>query len=141
MSNSWSGYVYWHWMYNVNYANSLERQISDKYQYKNNLGFYYFFAMTSATNCERASAGYVAGYYESNAPATYNCHSILPASTGSTDGLGTPRMLRFDYYTSYYTDYYKMFQYQKVENKESDTEIIEGGAISNVQEWVQYRER
>ena len=142
VSNSWSGYVYWHWMYNVNYANRVDRTIADKRCDYENKSFQYFFAMTSTVNCPALTgndAGYVVGYYASNAPTCYNCHSILPASTGPTDGLGTPRMLRFDYYTSYYTDYYKMFQYQKVENKESFTEVTEGGSISNVQEWVQYR--
>ena len=140
--NSWSGYVYWHWMYNVHYANVLDRQIADKTCSMNNLSFKYFFAMTSSVNCPALTgkyAGFVAGYYADEAPIGYNCHNILPASTGPTDGLGTPRMLRFDYYTSYYTDYYKMFQYQKVENKESFIEVTEGGSISNVQEWVQYR--
>lgn len=142
VSNSWSGYVYWHWMYNVHYANRVDRTIADKRCDYENKSFQYFFAMTSSVNCPALTgndAGYVVGYYASNAPTCYNCHSILPASTGPTDGLGTPRMLRFDYYTSYYTDYYKMFQYQKVENKESFTEVTEGGSISNVQEWVQYR--
>ena len=145
VSNSWSGYVYWHWMYNVNYANTLVRTIADK-QCTGPDGnvFKYFFAMTSSVNCPALTgeyAGYVVGYYPSSAPTCYNCHSILPASTGPTDGLGTPRMLRFDYYTSYYTDYYKMFRYQKVEDKESDTEVFESDSISNVQEWVQYRAR
>ena len=32
-----------------------------------------------------------------------------------------------------------MFQYQKIENKESITEVVASDTISNVQEWVQYR--
>ncbi len=52
-----------------------------------------------------------------------------------------PRCFRFDYYTSYYSDYYKMFQYRKVEELESGTLVEEGNGISNVQAWVKYRER
>lgn len=139
VSNSWTGYVYWHWMYNVHYANTMGRMIADKKSYTDSLSFVYFYAMTSSVNCATGSAGYVNGYSSSNAPTTYNCHSILPSSSSSTDGMGTPRMLRFNYYTSTYTDYYKMFQYQKVEQLESATEISESDTVSNVQHWVRYR--
>lgn len=141
VSNSWAGYVYWHWMYNVNYANRTDRTIADKKCTYNNKSFQYFFAMTSTVDCAVLSSGYVANYVSSKAPTTYNCHSILPASTSSTDGLGTPRMLRFSYYTSTYTDYYKMFQYQKVEAKESTTDPTGQSGVSEVVEWVQYREK
>ena len=49
---------------------------------------------------------------------------------------------RFDYYTSTYTDYYKVFQYQKVTTGlEASTQVTAGGEISNVQQWVRYREK
>lgn len=140
VSNNWAGYVYWHWMYNVAYAKNMERQISDVYKEGSGLSFVYFFAMTSSVNCPTASVqGYVTNYASNKAPTTYDCRSILPASTSTTDGMGTPRMLRFDYYTSTYTDYYKMFQYEKFENKESTTQVTASNTISNVQKWVRYR--
>jgi uncharacterized repeat protein (TIGR02543 family) len=142
VSNSWAGYVYWHWMYNVNYHNTLERTIADRQYSSGSLSFRYFYAITSSVNCPKATNpnAYVANYAPGTAPTTYNCHSILPKSTSSTDGMGTPRMLRFDYYQSTYTDYYKVFQYQKVTTGiESSTQVTAGGEISNVQHYVRYR--
>ena len=139
VSNSWAGFVYWHWMYNVWYSNTTSRTIADRSCTFEEKSFVYFFAMTSGVDCPSLGNSYVANYSAGKAPTTYNCHNILPANTSSTDGLGTPRMLRFDYYTSYYTDYYKMFQYRKVENLESNTEVVASDTISNVQKWVQYR--
>ena len=142
VSNNWAGYVYWHWMYNVTYANSGGRQIADKRTPGGSLSFVYFYAQKSTVNCPKeGTQGYVTGYAADKAPTTYNCHSILPKSTSSTDGMGTRRMLRFDYYTSTYTDYYKMYEFKKVEDKESKTEITPSATISNVQKWVQYREK
>ena len=49
--------------------------------------------------------------YDSSA-VTYNCANCLPsgANTVSTSGLNNPRFLRFNYYTSTYTYYQKIFQ-------------------------------
>lgn len=140
VNNSWAGYVYWHWMYNVAYANNTSRTIADRKCTFNNLAFHYFFAMTSTVNCPKLDNSYVANYAAGKAPASYNCHSIMPGGSSTTDGRGTPRMLRFDYYKSTYTDYYRVFQYQKIErNLESATEVFASDTISEVQKWVQYR--
>jgi len=144
VSNSWTGYIYWHWMYNVAYSTTMERQIADRKctNDSGSLAFHYFYAIASATNCPKASVqGYVCGYASNKAPVTYNCKSILPQSNSTTDGMGTPRMLRFDYYTSTYTDYYALFTYERYVDKESDTQVTASDSISNVQEWVMYREK
>lgn len=142
VSNSWAGYIYWHWMYNVAYSTSMGRQIADKKCSNDNgsLAFHYFYAIASSTNCPKAAEqGYVCGYAANKAPVTYNCKDILPKSTSTTDGMGTPRMLRFDYYTSTYTDYYALFTYERYVDKESSTEVYASDSISNVVEWVTYR--
>ena len=66
---------------------------------------------------------------------------IVNDRTSWDDCQGAKRWFRFDYYTCYYTDYYKMFQYKKEENKESTTKVTASDSITNVQEWVQYREK
>ena len=135
VTNSWAGYVYWHWMYNVYYRNTTERAISSQKGTFSGMYYGYFYAIKSSVNCP-----YLDNYYcQSKNLPSYNCSSILPASTGPTDGMGTPRFFRFDYYVSNYVDYYKMFKYQKVENLESTTQVAASDTISNVVEWVQYR--
>ena len=131
--NDWTGYVYWHWMYNVAYANTTVRAISG---YKGTfMGWWYgyFYAFTSGVDCP-----YLDNYYcnSQNLPSYY-CHDVLP-ETGSV-GIGTPRFLRFDYYTSSYTDSYRVFTYSRVDRRESETPVAPGGGISNVERWVQYR--
>ena len=136
VSNNWAGYVYWHWMYDTNYANGVDvRAIWNQSGTcpVNGYGYYYFGAFTSSNGNYRSD-----NYYCNNLNIT---NYIVPERTAWNDCQGATRWFRFDYYTSYYTDYYKMFQYQKIEDKESDTEVFESDSISNVQEWVQYRAR
>ncbi len=133
VSNAKTGYVYWHWMYDCgNSAGTSSRPINNKKGTGESGWVYkYFGAFTSSK-----------GSYESD---KYYCNSlnitnyIIPERTAYNDCQGSTRWFRFTYYTSTYTDYYKMFQYQKVENLESETEITESDDISNVQEWVRYR--
>lgn len=141
VTNKWAGFVYWHWMYSVAYANSTNRTISDRSgwndQYGNQIkdqGYYYgnFYAFLSAADCTYLDKSYCC----SRNQASYYCHDILPSDK---TGIGTPRFFRFNYYVSNYVDYYKIFQYQKVEQLESETQIEASDTVSNVQEWVQYR--
>ena len=140
VSTSWAGYVYWHWMYNVAYANRTDRTISGKKLNKgpyDNWAYVYFYAFLSSVDCPYLSNGYCCNQ---NLPS-YNCHSVLPET--SSIGIGTPRFLRFDYYVSSYQDYYKLFRYYKTENLESDTAVQESSSgdvvISNVVEYVKYK--
>lgn len=134
VSNSWSGYVYWHWMYNTDSANGTStRAIWNQYGTcsVNGFKYQYFGAFTSTNGNYSGSNTYC------NNLGIYNY--IIPERTAYADCQGATRWFRFEYYTSYYTDYYKMFQYQKVENLESTTEVTASDTISNVQKWVQYR--
>ncbi len=139
VSNSWAGYVYWHWMYNCAYANRTDRAISGT-RLNSGTGGYayvYFYAFTSSVDCP-----YLDNYYcnNQNLPC-YNCANIMPET--SSLGIGTPRFLRFDYYISSYTDYQKIYQFKKVESLESSTAVsasVSGNVtISNVKHWVRYR--
>lgn len=138
VTDSWGGYVYWHWMYSVSYANSTERTIShrsgswDAYGNSGGNNYKYFYALTSTVDCPYLDKNYCC----SQNLASYYCHNILPSDKTH---IGTPRFFRFNYRVSHYVDYYKMFQYQKVENLESGTQVYASDTISNVQEWVQYR--
>lgn len=135
VSNSWTGYVYWHWMYSSStYSNNMERPIynkkgigpATKYNYTT------MQAVLSSIDHPQASSGYVEG----TGLTSYDVRSEF--NTFAVIG-HTPRCFRFDYYTSTYTDYQKVFQYMKVTNEESTTQITSGGEISNVVEMVRYR--
>ncbi len=140
VTDSKGGYVYWHWMYDVGYANTTTRTIShrkgswDADGSSGGNNFKYFYALASTVDCK-----YLDTYYCcSQGLPSYYCHDILPSDKTH---IGTPRFFRFTYRVSSYVDYYKMFQYKKVENLESSTPITASGSISNVQEWVLYREK
>ena len=136
VTNSWTGYVYWHWMYDCGGGNgTANRAIYDRKDSGPDNGFYYkyFGAFTSSKGDYSNDTGYCNSLGKRN--------YIIPERTKYADCQGATRWFRFDYYTSYYTDYYKMFQYQKVENLESTTEVTASDTISNVQKWVQYREK
>jgi len=141
VSNNWAGYVYWGWMYSgTGYANTTKRMTSPYYGRWDAYGnkgkgenFIYFSAFTSTVDCPYLDKLYCC----SQNLAGYNCHNILPTKTNVTN----PRHFRFNYYTSNYVDYYKLFTYQKVENLESATEVSASDTISNVQGWVRYREK
>ncbi len=131
VSTTWAGYVYWHWMYNVAYANSTNRAISSMRGSYGGKSYIYFYAFVSTVDCP-----YLDNLYcNSQSLPSYYCHSVLP-ETNKT-GIGTPRFFRFNYYTCSYQDFQKIFQYTKTEQKESAT-YPEGAGISNVQEWVKY---
>lgn len=134
VSNNWAGYVYWHWMYDCGGGNGTSgRAIYHKEGTGPDNGFYYkyFGAFTSSNGNYNSDTGYC------NSTGTRNY--IIPERTSYAECQGATRWFRFDYYTSNYTDYYKMFQYQKVEEKESSTEVIASDTINNVQQWVKYR--
>ena len=142
VSDGWGGYVYWHWMYNVAYANNTGRMISSKKGTfnanggsSNGFAFSYFYAFTSGT-----AAPYLDNYYccSQNLPS-YNCVNILPSGfpTNSTGGVGTPRFFRFEYRVSYYTDYTKYYQFYRY--LESSSAVNVGGNITEVTKYVKYR--
>ena len=110
------GYIYWHWMYDTVYnpkdGGCEQRTISDKYKEHgtSNYNYYFveFFAFKSSMDCPAyGDRSYVDGYNPGKAPITYNTRSALLDLGIKTaqDGLGTPRMFRFEYYICTYTDY------------------------------------
>ena len=132
-----TGFVYWHWMYNVAFANTTSRAISSKKMTASDTGFayIYFSAFTSSVDCP-----YLDNYYcnSQNLPS-YNTASVIQSCIDiNAVGVGTPRYFRFEYYTSSYTDYQKVFKYKKTTEKESTTEVTNGGNISNVKKYVRY---
>lgn len=136
VTNTKKGYVYWHWIYNVAYANTTQRTISDREgTFDGGYWYGYFNAFLSSVDCP-----YLDNYYccSRNQPS-YNCVNVMPDKTSL--GTGTPRHFRFEYYQSTYTDYQKMYQYSKKTAKESTTQVTAGGNISNVKVYVQYREK
>ncbi len=141
--NEWTNFVYWHWMYNVQYASVTNRAISHRPgswdSYGNagkGLSYQYFYAFESAVDCPYLDNLYCCSQ---NLPS-YNCVNVMPDK--SSLGTGCNRFFRFDAYTSYYTDYEKIFQYRKVtKGLESMTEVTNGGKISDVVKYVKYKEK
>lgn len=139
VTNSFGGWVYWHWMYNVPFANNTARMISDRTgnwdQYGNSgSGFWfgYFSAFISSVDAPYLSNKYCC----SRNQAGYNCIDIMPDK--SSLGTGTPRYFRFEFYNSEYTDYSKVYLFTKISHLESSTEVLAGNGISNIQCLVRY---
>ena len=151
VSNSHTGYVYWHWAYNVAYANNTNRWISDRKQTAgssrglSDYAYKYFYAFKSKTNASTISGFTYTwganGKYNSNA-TTYNCSGCLPsgADKSATSGLATPRFLRLNYYTSSYTDYTKYYKYTLTQYYASEYPTAPSGVkIDWVYTYVKYR--
>ena len=129
VSTSWAGYIYWHWMYDCGGAKAYDRLINHGYTGK----WHYFGAFTSTKGYEKTQA---------SACTNRDCTTYYVSDRKShADTQGSYYWLRFDYYNCNYTDYYKLFEYKKVEEKESLTQVNASDTISNVQKWVQYREK
>ena len=148
VSNTHTGYVYWHWAYNAAYYNNTNRWISDRKQSAGssrglaNYAYVYFYAFKSTTNAPTIGGfTYTWGAnakHDANA-TTYNCSNCLPggADTSSKSGLNNPRFLRLDYYTSTYTDYQKIYKYYRDLNYQSTKPG--GNNISNLTTYVKYQ--
>lgn len=141
VSNSWAGYIYWHWYYAVSGATAydtehygLSRAVGDTKGFVNGYNCKLFEAHQSSASYPSLGS---TSYSGSSTLTEYDCWDAL-SSWGYN---GQRRYFRFDYYTCSYTDYYKMFQYYKIESKESQTAVTASDLISNVQHWVQYREK
>ncbi len=134
VSNAWGGYVYWHWMYDTNGSKGTSgRAIYNKKGTGPDTGFAYkYFGAFTSTNGD-----YSGDKYYCNSLNIMNY--IIPERTAYADCQGSTRWFRFNYYTSTYTDYYKMFRYQTIVDRESSTEVVASDVISNVQVYVQYR--
>ena len=142
VTNTWAGYVYWHWMYDCGGGNASSDYWRNIYYKSGTRGSYYykyFGAFTSTKNYSKSPGG---TYSTPDANAGRQWYEVPTSDRYKyADTQGSMHWYRFDYYTSTYTDYYKMFQYQKVEELESETEITESDSISNVVQWVLYREK
>ena len=137
-----TGYIYWHWMYNVAYANVTNRTISDRKGTWNasggtsgGYGYNYFYAIKSTVDCP-----YLDKYYCcSRNQSSHNCAKIIPsnADKSSTSGLGTPRFFRFSYHTCDYIDYSKMYTYYR--DLQYQASCPSGSQYSNIVKYVKYR--
>lgn len=134
VSNSWSGYIYWHWMYDCGGAGAYTRAIWNRSGYcsVNTYGYRYFGAFDSATNYD------VQGYnqYCNNCGMTTYKVTDRPSNA---DSQGSYFWFRFDYYTSTYNDYYKLFHYYREDSRESYSQPYQSSTVYNITEWVQYR--
>ena len=139
VSNSWAGYVYWHWMYDCGGANAGNRIICAYKGLENKhtgYNYKYFGAFTSTTNYVYQGTSGVG-----SATSGMGVYKVTDR-TSYASSQGSYRWYRFDYYTSTYTDYQRIYQYQKVTaGNESTTQVTNGGEISNVQHYVRYREK
>lgn len=108
VSNSWAGYVYWHWMYNTGNANGTPyRAILDYRGTGPDNGFAYnLFGWFTSTN-----GSYSGDRYYCNSRSIYNY--IVPERTAFGDCQGATRWFRYDYYRSSYTDYQKIYKYTR----------------------------
>ena len=137
VSNSWGGYVYWHWMYDTDKANGhSERPIYDRNATGPTGWYYQYFGAFTSTNGNYSNDK----YYCNNLSRT---NYIIPERTAYSTCQGSTRWFRFSYNTSTYTDYYKLFHYKKVEQLETAEEITETSTstevISDVTEMVKFK--
>ncbi len=131
VSNSWAGYVYWHWMYDCGGAGAGNRAIYNQYGKGPTNGYLYkyFGAFTSSTSYTPMN-----GYCNNLGLTTY----YNTGRTSYADSQGSKYWFRFDYYNSTYTDYVKYYRYYTVDAKETNIEVTPTEDVFDVQKWVKY---
>lgn len=133
VSTWWSGYIYWHWMYDTGRANGIENRAiwnQSGYCNVNGYNYKYFGAFDSSTDYP-----YGGVYYTNNlGKANY----IVSDRTSWDACQGAKRWFRFDYYTCAYTEYYKVFKYYQDVDRESSSYPSESD-IRDIYRWVKYR--
>ena len=117
--NEWAGFVYWHWMYNVQWHNVTNRMISSRKGTYNQYGgtsggywFGYFYAIMSSEDCPYLDNLYCCSRNE----PSYNCARLMGQvpqedKDSSKSGVGSNRFFRFKYYRSTYSDYEWTYRY------------------------------
>ena len=136
VSNQWTGYVYWHWMYEIGGVTEwstrefgLNRVFNDFRGWADGYNFTVFTAFLSTNGCRQ--------HWASNGnPMYYDCTDEY----GKWIDDGQLGFWRFDYYTSSYTDYYRLFHYVRYEyNLESASPLYESDTIYNIREYAKYK--
>ena len=115
VSNSWAGYVYWHWMYDCGRANGTAfRAILDYLgQGPDTRCYYKYFGAFQSSRGDYASDRY---YCNSRSIINY----IVPERTSWDQCQGATRWFRFDYYHSSYKDYQKVYHYLETTTGETE---------------------
>ena len=135
VSNSWAGYVYWHWMYDCGGANAYNRCIAHKKGYSSdvaNSNYYYkyFGAFTSTNNY-----GTVGNQWGQS--GVYQWYRVTDRKSYA-DTQGSYYWYRVNYYTSSYTDYTKYYDYYR-DLYYQTTDPGSGSNISNKVAYVKYK--
>ncbi|MBQ7246756.1 MAG: InlB B-repeat-containing protein [Lachnospiraceae bacterium] len=134
ISDSWAGYIYWHWMYDTGANGTDTRAIYHQYGYGPDNGFLYkyFFAFASTRG------DYNSDVYYCNSQGITN-YIVYDQHTSNAECGGATRWFRFDYRVCTYADYYKLFHYYKETVQESASQPIGSSTVYDIQEWVRYR--
>ena len=135
VSNSWAGYVYWHWMYDCGGANAYNRCIAHKKGYSSdvansNFNYKYFGAFTSSNN-------YGAVSNQWGQSGVYQWYHVTDRKSYA-DTQGSYYWYRVNYYTSSYTDYTKYYDYYR-DLYYQTTDPGSGSNISNKVAYVKYK--
>ena len=135
VSNSWAGYVYWHWMYDCGGANAYNRCIAHKKGYSSdvanpNYNYKYFGAFTSTNN-------YGAVSNQWGQSGVYQWYHVTDRKSYA-DTQGSYYWYRVNYYTSSYTDYTKYYDYYR-DLYYQTTDPGNGSNISNKVAYVKYK--
>ena len=145
--NEWTGYIYWHWMYDCGGANAYDRAIfyqegsGSRYLTGWNAYYKYFGAFLSYKDYRQIDANSNWGQDD-----TYYLWYYIDDRFSNADTQGSYYYYRTNYYTSYYTDYAKLFHYSKQESLTSSSPIGEADywdgpyhiIINNVSKQVRY---
>ena len=130
-SASFATYIYWHWTHNMYELanNNYNVLISDQYEWDGGTEYYNFRAFESTTNY---------GQYDPNGAGGYD--GVYYAWLDNPQD-GSWWWFRFPVYKQTYTDYQKVYSYEKVSrNLESATAVTSSSTIRNVKHWVKYEQ-
>ena len=136
VNNTWAGFIYWHWMFDCGGANAYDRAIHKRQGYDDTGCYYYRYFGAFDSRESYTEMGYNLYCNRCGMTTYYNT-----GRTSYAESQGSRYWFRFDYYTSKYEDYYKLFHYYKEDQKESTGKPTASPTVYNIVEWVQYRSK
>ena len=136
VNNKWAGFIYWHWMFDCGGANAYDRAIHKRQGYDDTGCYYYRYFGAFDSTQSYTEMGYNLYCNRCGMTTYYNT-----GRTSYTDSQGSKYWFRFDYYTSTYNDYYKLFHYYKEDYRETTNKPSQSSTVYNIVEWVQYRSK
>ena len=137
ISDTPTGYVYWHYSYPVGGGGNAENRIVG-YYYNQNLKYVGSWCYATEFCAFKSAKNYTSTANNKEGGGTV--YKVTDSDYMKYDvAKGSYWWYRFEYNTCTYQDVKTIYQYYRTSNMESTSEVKEGNGYSNVVKWVRYK--